>query len=53
MNKFLTEMKKYTNECKEQIQELNLEQIKALKERFDYVVIKGSEVNPPSSNFQK
>jgi transposase len=34
-------MKKYTEEFKEQVKELNLEQIKRSKERFDAVVMKG------------
>jgi len=53
MNGLLTEMKKYTDECKEQIQELDFERIKALKDRFDAIVIKGIEENPPSQNPQK
>jgi len=53
MNELLTEMKKYADECKEQIQELNFEQIKALERRFDTIVIKGIEENPPSLNPEK
>ena len=33
MNELLTEMKKYTDKCKEQIKELDFEQIKALREK--------------------
>jgi transposase len=29
MNELLTEMKKYTDECKEQVKDLDFEQIKA------------------------
>jgi transposase len=50
MGELLTEMKKYTDECKEQTQELDLEQIKVLEKRFDVVVMKGIEENPPSLN---
>ncbi len=53
MNELLTEMKKYTDECKEQIKDLDFEQVKALEERFNAVVIKGIEENPPSLNPQK
>jgi transposase len=38
MNELLTDMKKYTDECKEQIKDLNFEQIKAFEERFNAVV---------------
>ncbi|AGF95706.1 Mobile element protein [Methanosarcina mazei Tuc01] len=34
MNELLTEMKKYTDECKDQVKELDFEQIKALEERL-------------------
>ena len=34
MNELLTEMKKYTDECKERVKDLDFEQIKALEERF-------------------
>jgi len=53
MNELLTEMKKYTDNCKEQIKDLDFEQVKALEERFNAVVIKGIEENPPSLNPQK
>jgi len=53
MNKLLTEAKKYTDECKEQIQELDFEQIKALEDKFDIIVTKGIEENPPSQNPQR
>jgi transposase len=53
MNGLLTEMKMYTDECKEQIQELDFERIKALEDRFDAIVIKGIEENPPSQNPQR
>jgi transposase len=53
MNELLTEMKKYSDECKEQIQELDFEQIKALEKRFNNIVIKGIEENPPSLNPEK
>jgi transposase len=46
-------MKKYTDECKEQIKDLNFEQIKAFEERFNAVVIKGIEENPTSLNPEK
>jgi transposase len=38
MNELLTEMKKYADECKEQVKELDFGQIKALEERFDSIV---------------
>jgi transposase len=44
----LTDMKKYTDECNEQIQVLDFEQIKALEERFDSIIMKGIEENPTS-----
>jgi transposase len=50
MNELLTEAKKHVDECKEQIRELDFEHIKALKDRFDAIVIKGIEENPPSQN---
>jgi len=53
MNELLTEMKKYTDECKEQAKELNFEQIKALEKRFDAIIMKGNEENPPSLNPEK
>jgi transposase len=53
MNELLTEMKKYTDECKEQIQELDPERIKVLEKRFDVIVTKGIEENPPSQNPQR
>ena len=53
MNELLTDMKKYTDECKEQSQMLDFEQIKALEERFDSIVMKGIEENPPSLNPEK
>ncbi len=53
MNELLTEMKKYTDECKEQVKELDFEQIKALGEKFDATVMKGIEDNPPSLNPEK
>jgi Transposase IS66 family. len=53
MNELLTEMKKYTDECKEQIKDLDFEQIKALEERFDAIVMKGIEENPQSLNPEK
>jgi transposase len=53
MNELLTDAKKYTDECKEQIQELDFEQIKALEDRFDAIVNKGIEENPPSQNPQR
>jgi transposase len=53
MNELLTEMKKYTDECKEQIQELDFEQIKTLEKRFDAIVMNGIEENPPSLNPEK
>jgi transposase len=53
MNELLTEMKKYTDECREQVKELDFEQIKALEERFNAIIIKGIEENPPSQNPEK
>jgi transposase len=53
MNELLTEMKKYTDECKEQVKELDFEQIKALEERFDAAVMKGIEENPSFLNPEK
>ncbi|HIH94153.1 TPA: transposase, partial [Methanosarcina acetivorans] len=53
MNELLTEMKKYTDECKEQLKELDFEQIKALEERFDAAVMKGIEENPLALNPEK
>ena len=53
MNELLTEMKKYADECKEQIQELGFEQIKSLEKRFDSIIMKGIEENPPSLNPEK
>jgi transposase len=53
MNELLTEMKKYTDECKEQVKDLDFELIKALEERFDAIIIKGIEENPPSLNPEK
>jgi transposase len=53
MNELLTEMKKYTDECKEQLRELDFEQIKALEERFDAIIIKALEENPHSLNPEK
>ncbi|AKB48182.1 Mobile element protein [Methanosarcina sp. Kolksee] len=50
MNELLSEMKKYTDECKEQGKDLDFEQVKALEKRFDTVVAKGIEENPPSLN---
>ena len=50
MNELLSEMKKYTDECKEQIKDLDFEQIKALEERFNTILMKGIEENPPSLN---
>ena len=44
----LTDMKKYTDECNEQIQVLDFEKIKALEERFDSIIMKGIEENPTS-----
>ncbi len=40
MSELLTKMKKYADECKEQVKELDLEQIKVLKERFDVMVMR-------------
>jgi len=40
MNELHTEMKKYTDECKEQLREPDFEQIKALEERFDAIIIR-------------
>jgi hypothetical protein len=40
MNELLTDMKKYADECKEQVKDPDFEQIKAFEERFNLVVIK-------------
>jgi transposase len=53
MNELLTEMKKYADECKEQIQELDLEKIKALEKGFDAIVMRGIDENPLSLNPKK
>ena len=53
MNELLTEMKKYTDDCKEQIQEYDLEQIKTLEKRFDDIIRRGIEENPTSLNPEK
>ena len=53
MNELLTEMKKYTDECKEQLREPDFEQIKALEERFDAIIIRALEENPHSLNPEK
>ncbi len=53
MNELLTEIKKYTDECKEQVKDLDFEQIKALEERFNVIVMKGIEENPPFLNPQR
>jgi transposase len=50
MNELLTEAKKHSDDFKEQIRELDFEQIKALEDRFDAIVVKGIEENPPSQN---
>ena len=46
MNELLSEMKKYADECKEQVKDLDFEQIKALEKRFNIILIKGIEENP-------
>ena len=53
MNELLAEMKKYTDECKEQVKDLDFEQIKTLEKRFYAVVAKGIEENPRSLNPEK
>jgi transposase len=53
MNELLSEMKTYADECKEQVKDLDFEQIKALEKRFDTVVMKGIEENPLSLNPEK
>jgi transposase len=53
MNELLTEMKKYTDECKEQLREPDFEQIKALEERFDAIIIRALDENPHSLNPEK
>jgi|GEM_PF-3031001 hypothetical protein len=53
MNELLTEMKKYTDECKEQVKDLDFEQIKELEKRFDTVVMKGIKKNPVYLNPEK
>jgi len=50
MNELLSETKKYTDECKEQVKDLDFEQVKALEKRFNAVITKGIEENPPSLN---
>jgi transposase len=53
MSELLTEMKMYTDECREQIQEVDFKQIKEFEKRFDGIVMKGIEENPPSQNPQR
>ena len=53
MNELLTDTKKYTDECKEQIQELDLEQIRDFEKRFDIIIMKGIDENPVSQNPQR
>jgi transposase len=53
MNELLTDAKKYTDECKEQIQELDLEQIRDFEKRFDIIIMKGIDENPVSQNPQR
>lgn len=53
MNELLTEMKKYTDACKEQDKDLDFEYIKTLEEVFDAIVLKGIEENPQSLNPEK
>ena len=53
MNELLKEAKNYTDDCKEQIQEYDLEQIKTLEKRFDDIVGRGIEENPTSLNPEK
>jgi len=53
MNELFTEMKRYTDECKELIRDLDFEQVKAFEEKFDAIVMKGIEENPPSLNPEK
>ena len=53
MKELLTEMKKYTDECKEQNKELDFEQIKSLEKKFDAIVMEGIEENPPCLNPEK
>jgi transposase len=53
MNELLSEMKKYADECKEQVKDLDFEQIKALEEKFSAIVMKGIEENPSSLNPKK
>ena len=50
MNELLSEMKKYADECKEQVKDQNFEQTKELEERFNTTLLKGIEENPPSVN---
>ena len=50
MNELLSGMKKYADECKEQVKDLDFEQVKALEKRFNALVEKGIEENPPSLN---
>jgi transposase len=53
MNELLTEMKKYSDECKEQIKEFDFEQIKVLEKRFNDIITIGIEENPPYLNPEK
>jgi transposase len=50
MSELLSEMKNYADECKEQVKDLDFEQVKALEKRFNALVEKGIEENPPSLN---
>jgi hypothetical protein len=53
MNELLSGMKKYADECKEQVKDLDFEQVKALEKRFNALVEKGIEENPPSLNLER
>jgi transposase len=53
MNELLKEAKKYTDDCKDQIQELDFKKVTELEEKFDIIVMKGVEENPTSLNPQR
>jgi transposase len=53
MNELLSEMKKYADECKEQVKDLDFEQTKSFEEKFSAIVLKGIEENPSSLNPKK
>jgi transposase len=53
MNELLKEAKKYTDECKDQIQELDVEKVEGFEKKYDIIVMKGIDENPTSQNPQR